>query len=110
MSEEGEVEFDGEITEALRGRTLIRTALGSAPPIRMRGAMLWFNVEQDVGALRTDDGERLDIPGTAFSSGEKPVGRCAGKAVDFEYVDGAVSELVFVPEVSQRRARMRHSR
>jgi hypothetical protein len=76
----------------------------------MRGTMLWFNVAKDLGALRTDDGERIDVPGTAFSSGEKPVGRCAGKAVEFECVVGAVSDLSFVPEVSSRRARMRHRR
>jgi hypothetical protein len=78
--------------------------------MRMHGTMLWFNVAKDLGALRTDDGKRIDIPGAAFSPGEKPVGRCAGKAVEFEYVDGAVIDLAFVPEVNSRRARMRHRR
>ena len=78
--------------------------------MRVRGTMLWFNVAKDLGALRTDDGERIDVPGTAFATGEKPVGRCAGKAVVFERVDGAVSDLTFVSEVSSRRARMRHRR
>ena len=78
--------------------------------MRMRGTMLWFNVAKDLGALRTDEGERLDVPGTAFASGEKPVGRCAGKPIEFESVDETVSDLRFVPEVSSRRARMRHRR
>jgi hypothetical protein len=68
--------------------------------------MLWFNVEKDLGALRTDDGERVEVPGTAFLPGEKPVGRCAGKAIEFD--EGAVKALAFVPEGSQRRARRRH--
>jgi hypothetical protein len=74
----------------------------------MRGTMLWFNVAKDLGALRTDAGERLEVPGTAFLPGEKPVGRCAGKAIEFEAVEGAIARLGFVPERSQRRARRRH--
>jgi hypothetical protein len=74
----------------------------------MRGTMLWFNVVKDLGALRTDAGERLEVPGTAFLPGEKPVGRCAGKAIEFEAVEGAITRLGFVPERSQRRARRRH--
>jgi hypothetical protein len=70
--------------------------------------MLWFNAAKDLGALRTDVGERLEVPGTAFLPGEKPVGRCAGKAIEFEAVEGAVTGLAFVPERSQRRARRRH--
>ena len=76
----------------------------------MRGTMLWFNVAKDVGALQADDGERVDVPGAAFSAGEKPVGRCAGKTVEFESLDGAVSSVAFVPHVSPRRARLRHRR
>jgi hypothetical protein len=76
----------------------------------MRGTMLWFNLRKDLGALRTDDGERIEIPGTAFSTGERPAGRCAGKLVEFACIDGAVTELAFVPEGSSRRARMRHRR
>ena len=72
--------------------------------------MLWFNAAKDLGALRTDGGERIEIPGTAFSPGEKPAGRCASKAVEFHYLDGTVIGLAFVPESSPRRARMRHRR
>jgi hypothetical protein len=75
----------------------------------MRGTMLWFNAAKDLGALQTDAGERMDVPGTAFS-GEKPLGRCAGKPVEFVCLDGAVSDLAFVPEGSSRRARLRHRR
>jgi hypothetical protein len=77
--------------------------------LRARGTMLWFNAAKDLGALQTDAGERVDVPGTAFS-GERPVGRCAGKPVEFVRVDGAVSHLAFVPEESSRRARLRHRR
>ena len=77
---------------------------------RARGTMLWFNEATDVGALRTDDGEHLDVVGSAFSPGEKPVGRCAGKPIEFESVDGAVSAVTFVRESAPRRARPRRHR
>jgi hypothetical protein len=77
--------------------------------LQMRGTMLWFNAAKDLGALQTDGGERMDVPGTAFS-GEKPLGRCAGKLVEFVCIDGAVSDLTFVPDGSLRRARLRHRR
>ena len=72
-----------------------------------RGTMLWFNLAKDVGALRTESGERLDVPGTSFSPGEKPVGRCAGLAVQFDRVDDAVTALAFVTSPAARRARLR---
>ena len=84
--------------------------MASRGSTRTRGTMLWFNEVKDLGALRTDDGERIDVPGDAFLPGEKPVGRCAGKIVEFESLDGAVSRVAFVPESSPRRARMRHRR
>ena len=77
--------------------------------LQMRGTMLWFNAVKDLGALQTEAGERMDVPGTAFSN-EKPLGRCAGKPVEFVCADGAVTDLAFVPEASLRRARMRHRR
>ena len=82
-----------------------RRADGS--PVRMRGTMLWFNTEKDLGALRTDDGERVDVSGTSFLPGEKPLGRCAGKVVEFVAVDGDVTSLAFVTEEPARRARRR---
>jgi hypothetical protein len=75
--------------------------------MRMRGTMLWFNVAKDLGALRTDNGERIGVPGTAFSAGEKPLGRCAGRAVQFDCVDDAVTSVAFVPDPTGGRARLR---
>jgi hypothetical protein len=72
--------------------------------------MLWFNEEKDLGALRTDNGDRFDVVGAAFLPGEKPRGRCAGKAVEFETLEGGVSGLAFVPDLNPRRARLRRSR
>ena len=72
--------------------------------------MLWFNAVKDLGALRTEDGERIEVPGAAFLDGEKPVGRCAGKAVEFEALDDGVMSLAFLPDSSPRRARLRRRR
>jgi len=79
-------------------------------PTKTSGTMLWFNATKDLGALQTEDGERLDVPGTAFPPGEKPVGRCVGRAVEFDALDGVVSSVAFVPEPNPRRARLRHRR
>ena len=76
----------------------------------MRGTMLWFNAAKELGALRTDAGDRLEFVGEAFAPGERPAGRCAGLPVEFELLYGAVSGLAFVPEPAQRRARMRRGR
>ena len=76
----------------------------------MRGTMLWFNETKDVGALRTDEGDRFDVPGAAFLAGEKPLGRCAGKPVEFECAEAVVSRLAFVSESNPPRARRRRSR
>ena len=84
--------------------------MASVAATRGRGTMLWFNEAKDLGALRTDDGERIDVPGAAFLPGEKPLGRCAGKAVEFEWLGGGVSGLALVQELTPRRARLRRSR
>jgi cold shock CspA family protein len=76
----------------------------------MRGTMLWFNETKDLGALRTDDGDRIDVSGAAFLAGEKPLGRCAGKTVEFERGEAGIRRLAFVPESNPRRARLRRSR
>jgi hypothetical protein len=76
----------------------------------MRGTMLWFNETKDLGALRTEEGDRVDVSGAAFLAGEKPLGRCAGRMVEFERAETGVSGLAFVPESNQRRARLRRSR
>jgi hypothetical protein len=72
--------------------------------------MLWFNEVKDLGALRTGDGTRIEVPGAAFAPGEKPVGRCAGRVIEFESRAGALSDIAFVPELSPRRARLRRRR
>jgi hypothetical protein len=77
-------------------------------PSRALGTMLWFNEAKDLGALQMALGERVEVLGTAFLPGEKPVGRCSGKPVEFETVEGAVTRVAFVPEPNPRRARLRH--
>lgn len=72
--------------------------------------MLWFNEVKDLGALVTDVGDRVEVPGTAFSPGEKPLGKCAGKAVEFDWLEGDVRGLAFIQELTPRRARLRRSR
>jgi hypothetical protein len=72
--------------------------------------MLWFNEEKDFGALCTAEGDRVDVPGTAFLPGQKPLGRCAGRVVEFDRVEGRVSALEFVEDSNPRRARLRRSR
>jgi cold shock CspA family protein len=78
--------------------------------MRMRGTMLWFNEAKNLGALMTDQGDRIDVSGTAFLPGEKPLGRCAGRAVEFECVEAAISQVAFITELNPRRARLRRSR
>ena len=70
--------------------------------------MLWFNMSKDLGMLRSDEGDRIEVPGEAFSSGARPVGRCAGKEVEFDSRNGVVSSVAFLTELSPRRARRRH--
>ena len=77
---------------------------------RMRGTMLWFNGAKDCGALRTEEGERIHVPGRAFAPGEKPGERCAGRAVAFDSRGDVVSGISFLPDASPRRARLRHRR
>jgi hypothetical protein len=72
--------------------------------------MLWFNEAKDLGALLTDDGDRIDVQGTAFLLGEKPLGRCAGRTVEFDRFEGGVGAIAFVTELNPRRARLRRSR
>jgi len=78
----------------------------------MRGEMLWFNEIKDVGCIVAEGGERLSVRGSGFAPGERPVGRCAGRAVEFGLSAGAddseASEVFFPPEMDTRRARIRH--
>ena len=108
------VKLEREVTEAFYARAPhVRrdgsfTPLAAAATVRMRGTMLWFNAAKDLGVLQTNDGERIQVPGAAFAPDEKPVGRCAGKAIQCELLDGALSGIAFVPQPDQRRARRRH--
>jgi hypothetical protein len=72
--------------------------------------MLWFNAAKDLGALATPDGDHVGVAGEAFLPGEKPVERCAGKPVEFEWLHGVVGRVAFVAEPNPRRARLRHRR
>ena len=47
--------------------------------------MLWFNVAKDLGALRTSEGERIEVGGDAFAPGHKPVERCAGRPAAMDW-------------------------
>jgi hypothetical protein len=74
--------------------------------------MLWFNEIKDLGFIQTEEGERLSVLGTGFAEGKRPEGRCADALVSF---DVAVTDtgreaqnVVFVPDVAPRRARLRH--
>jgi cold shock CspA family protein len=79
----------------------------------MRGEMIWFNDKKDHGFIRTDEGERLQVDGSGFASGERPEGRCADKVVTFEIDENGgerrAQNVVFEREVAARRARLRGS-
>jgi cold shock CspA family protein len=79
----------------------------------MQGTMLWFNEVKDFGFIRTEEGERLSVPGSGFVDGARPKGRCAGAVVGFEVAEAdsgrTAQDVVFVAEVAPRRARRRHS-
>ena len=77
----------------------------------MRGTMLWFNDEKDLGYIDTEDGERVAVHGRGFASGAGPTGRCGGTVVEF-VVSGSgaartARDVTLVPEAEQRRARRR---
>ena len=75
--------------------------------MRRRGEMLWFNATKNLGAVRSDAGERLDVEGDAFAADAKPTGRCAGRAVEFECVDNTITAVTFVVAAPSHRARRR---
>jgi hypothetical protein len=78
----------------------------------MRGTMLWFNEVKDFGFIQTEEGERLSVLGTGFAEGKRPEGRCADAVVSFDVVvteaGREAHNVVFVPDVAPRRARLRH--
>ena len=80
----------------------------------MRGTMLWFNLDKDLGVITGDDGARVGVAGTAFADGMRPKLRCAGAAVEFRVVhengEDIAVDVSFVPEVAHGRARRRSTR
>jgi cold shock CspA family protein len=74
--------------------------------------MLWFNEMKDFGFIQTEEGERLSVLGTGFAEGKRPEGRCADAVVSFDVVvteaGREAQNVVFVPDVAPRRARLRH--
>ena len=77
----------------------------------MNGTMLWFNGVKDLGFISTEEGERLCVHGSGFAAA-RPERRCAGTAVSFRVIGAGstrrAEDVVFVPDVAQRRARRRH--
>jgi hypothetical protein len=79
----------------------------------MRGTMIYFNEEKDVGYIRSVEGERVQVVRDDFLPGQAPVGRCNGLEVEFSLGDGeepAALEVSVVDQGNPRRARRRSSR
>ena len=82
---------------------------------RMRGTMLWFNDEKDLGYITTEAGDRIAVHSSGFTAEARPQnGRCAGTAVEFRVATSAgartAQDVTLVPDVAPRRARRRHGR
>jgi cold shock CspA family protein len=80
---------------------------------RMRGTMIYFNEEKDVGYIRSDEGERVQVLREDFLPGHAPVGRCNGLEVEFslsESEEPVAVEVSVVADDNPRRARRRSSR
>jgi hypothetical protein len=79
----------------------------------MRGTMLWFNGEKNVGQIQAEDGERLAVRGVDFAPGARPLGdRCGGTVVEFAIREGSERHAVAVTqivEIEPRRARRRRA-
>ncbi|MGZ4438960.1 MAG: hypothetical protein ACXVZN_01140 [Gaiellaceae bacterium] len=73
--------------------------------------MLWFNEAKNQGFILTDEDERLPVSGDGFAHGERPVGRCAQRAVTFDVDDSEgtrrAKNVVFASDPAARRARSR---
>jgi cold shock CspA family protein len=75
----------------------------------MRGTMIYFNEEKHVGFIRTDEGDRVQVVRNDFLE-EAPVGRCAGRVVEFRLTEGGepiAVEVALVEDAAPRRARRR---
>jgi hypothetical protein len=74
--------------------------------------MIYFNEEKNVGFIRAEGGDRVQVVRDDFLDGA-PVGRCGGLEVEFRLVGGATPEAVevaLIEEDAPRRARRRSSR
>jgi len=82
----------------------------------MQGTMIWFNLEKGFGFIRTEEDERLCVERGGFRDAQLPVGRCAGRIVLFERLEGEgedgsrAVDVVFAEAADPRRARLRHAR
>src|SRR5829696_8097810 len=104
MSENGDkIELEGEVIEALRGRMFrIQLDNGHQTLGYLAGRLKRYRIRVMLG-----DGIRIEVPGEAFSNGERPRGRCAGLEIEFQVLTDQISGIAFVPVVPPRRARMR---
>jgi len=78
----------------------------------VRGTMLWFNEEKNLGQIEAEDGERFEVHGENFADGWRPSGRCKGTIVSFGISGDEPRrpvEVTLVPDVAPRRARRRHT-
>jgi cold shock CspA family protein len=79
----------------------------------MRGKMLWFNDDKNMGVIEAEDGQRLPVDGDEFAPDARPTGRCRGTEVTFRVVEGDVRQaagVTLVEAADPRRARRRHGR
>ncbi len=81
---------------------------------RMRGTMLWFNVDKGYGFIRTEEGERLYVAQSGFLPSHEPKPRCKGREVSFHRRvhegDTRAVEVAFVRPELPPRARLRTPR
>jgi cold shock CspA family protein len=77
----------------------------------MLGRLLWFSEAKNHGFIRTEEGERLYVDGSAFAECKQVAGRCRGLPVSFEVAvsDGgrSAADVSLVPQAAARRARLR---
>ena len=79
----------------------------------MRGTMLWFNGDKDLGVIEAHDGEQIPVQGADFATGTRPEGRCRGTVVEFDVVEDEerrAARVRLVTDSAPRRARRRSGR
>ena len=76
--------------------------------------MLWFNPTKGFGFITTGNDERLYVEDSGFLPDQNPSGRCRGREVSFERLEGEgdprAVNVSFADDGDPRRARLRHSR